>query len=181
MKTLPAALPLALGCLAACISSREPPPPDEPVVGKILEERIVYPEGGELQVDLERAIVMVPPFAAPSGTRLLLRLVGNVPFIQVSGPVAGTPLELWHTPASFEAALQLLLPAGVALDQPLMVSLLLYGQSINADTRVLHARETENIWTVDAGQIPQSSGSFTFAMGEPGLWTLGLRRAGSVR
>ena len=178
MNALPAApLLLALGC----ISSSEPPPPDPPVVGTILEERIVYPGALELLVDLERATVVVPPFATGPDVRLVLRLVGNVPFNRVSGPEAGMTFDLWHTPASFEAALQLLLPSGVTLDQPLPVSLLLYGQRISADTRVLHAREEEALWTVDAAQTLQSSRPFTFAMDQPGLWTLGQPRAGSPR
>jgi hypothetical protein len=159
--------------LAACEPTPKYPVPEQPVVGEILGEQsgVVAADGQSVVIDAGLARLSVPAGAYPAGTRVTLRLVGNMRM----QPEADS--SLWGYPQYPVQAAQIL-PAQPPPAQALEV--VFHGGEQSVYFAVFHATEGDSAWTGTGMVVLNTGAGLPFAASAPGLWTAGPAPYGST-
>lgn len=156
--------------LVACDPVPSYPVPEQPVVGMIFNEQsgVVTADGQAIVLHTTQADLTVPAGAYPVGTRVTLRLVGDLRLQPEAGASFLTsPIQ----------AVQIL-PAQPAPGRDLSV-VLHYGPD-SGSFAIFHAVEGDAAWTNTGVVVPATGAGLPISASAPGLWTAGLATSAST-
>ena len=172
----------------ACTGEPNLPRPEEPLAGKIYDERAVVVGTTEVTAVLVQNLrVTIPAAAYPAGTRVTLRIVdcqkqGDTPVVLgkifIPDTQFATPAAVQILPTSLSPAV----PLAVRVQMPWELTVPPPGgidplRTASWGFDVLHAGDSDASFTTLA-QDQVATGSredraFAFSINEPGLWTVG--------